>query len=382
MEVDKKQKTLIFCSLIIASVCAVLWDKMFLVLFVLLLLFSLGIGKKILKIKFTICLIFIFLISSVYTFCRIPTPDNLIYYDGHEITLEGMVTSLPAKSSTGKTNFVFDVDKIIDNDNRVKDFSAKTLVYLDNSITQKIVRGDSLKIKAFILIPQVYKNPGEFDYAKYLSNSHIFTLSFADEIEVLDTEPQFKQKVLRFIDKVRAKIILEHEKNLSDEKIEVLGGVVFGSEAIKPSVEIKKVFINSGLYHLLAASGMNVAFIFGIWFFIFSRLRLPYRFVIISGGLVVIFYALMTGLPPSVTRATWMLELALLGKLIDRNSNNNVVLFLVCAILLIFNPLLINDIGFLSIWSDIVLILLFIFFSCILGPVKYNMETSCPKSCI
>ena len=98
---------------------------------------------------------------------------------------------------------------------------------------------------------------------------------------------------------------------------------------------------------MLAASGMNVAFIFGIWFFLLIRLKVPYRFVIFSGGIVVLFYAMMTGLPPSVTRATWMLELGLFAKFLDRKADNNVILLFVCAVLLLYNPKLINNIGFL-----------------------------------
>ena len=264
MEIDKKQKTLIFCILIIASVCAVLWDKIFLILFCLVFFLGLGICKKFLKIKFTICLIFIFFLTAIYTFLRMPVGDNLVHYNGHELILEGTVVSLPAKSLSGRTKFILEVDKVIDKEYRTKELSAKTLVYFDNKNNSQVERGNNLRLKAFVSIPQTYKNPGEFDYSKYLANSHIFTLSFSNEIEVLDTEPNFRHKILKFLDKIRAKIIIEHEKNLSAEKIEVLGGVVFGSEAIKPSPEVKKVFINSGLYHLLAASGMNVAFIFGI----------------------------------------------------------------------------------------------------------------------
>ena len=91
---------------------------------------------------------------------------------------------------------------------------------------------------------------------------------------------------------------------------------------IAPPDYIKASFVNSGLLHILAASGMNVAFIYGFWVFFMRRLRLPFKFTVISGMGVVIIYTLMTGLGASVIRAALMLLFILIGKLIDRDANS------------------------------------------------------------
>ncbi len=343
---DMHFKTVVTCSAIILAVCAVLWDKMFVVIPAFLLFMVFGFYKKYFGKIYVLVTIFFFVTTIFYTNVRIPIPDAMLGYADENVTIEGMVSSFPSKSIHNKTKFSFDVNKLTDKNNNSLILDAKTQVFMSNKIKTDISRGDYLRIKAKITSPNVSGNEGEFDYAKYLANMNIFTLSFAKDMERLDIEPSFCNKGLRYLDKIREKIILEHKKHLSADNVEILGGVVFGSEAIKPSPELKDIFINSGLYHLLAASGMNVAFIFGIWFFILIKLRVPYNFIIVSGGLVVLFYALMTGLPPSVTRATWMLELGLLGKLIDRKADNSVILLFVCAILLVYNPMLINDIGF------------------------------------
>ena len=340
-------KTMIFCIVTISAVCAVLWNKMIFIAPLILLSLFVGIWKKYFSIVFSAILIFCFILTSFYTQIRKPAPDILYFYDQQNIILEGTISSLPDKSIYGKTKFKFDTKKLIDKNGNEKIIKGKTQVYLGYDIQEKVSRGDNLRLYSFVTVPKNFSNPGEFDYGKYLSNYNIFTLSFVNKMEKLETQSKFIPQILKYIDKIREKIITEHEKYLTQAQTEILGGIVFGSEAIKPSPELKATFINSGLYHLLAASGMNVAFIFGIWFFLLIRFKLPYRFCIISGGVIVIFYALMTGLPPSVTRATWMLELGLLGKLLDRNSDNNVILLLVCTILLIYNPLMLNDIGFL-----------------------------------
>ena len=104
---------------------------------------------------------------------------------------------------------------------------------------------------------------------------------------------------------------------------------VFGNETINPDEKIKEDFKNSGLLHLLAASGLNVALIFGIWWWIAMLFRIPYNFSIFLGAVFVILYTFMTGFPPSILRASCMLLFVLFGKLIDRNVNPVALVFFV-----------------------------------------------------
>ena len=61
---------------------------------------------------------------------------------------------------------------------------------------------------------------------------------------------------------------------------------------------------------------------------------------------MILIYSLMTGLGPSVVRATFMLVFVLLGKLIDRDAHSVALLAFVAFIMLLYNPMYINDVGF------------------------------------
>ena len=128
--------------------------------------------------------------------------------------------------------------------------------------------------------------------------------------------------------------------------LEILGGIVFGDDAVAPPDYIKASFVNSGLLHILAASGMNVAFIYGFWVFFMRRLRAPFKLTVISGMGLVIIYTFMTGLGASVIRAALMLLFILAGKLIDRDAHTVSLLAFVAMLMLIYNPAFINDVGF------------------------------------
>ena len=109
---------------------------------------------------------------------------------------------------------------------------------------------------------------------------------------------------------------------------------------------IKQSFINSGLLHILAASGMNVAFIYSFFFLILNFFRVPFRVNIIFCILMVLIYVLMTGLGASVLRAALMLIFVLIGKLIDRDAHSIALLSFVALLMLLYNPMYINDVGF------------------------------------
>ena len=91
---------------------------------------------------------------------------------------------------------------------------------------------------------------------------------------------------------------------------------------------------------------MNVAFIYGFFFLIMSFFKINFRLNVILGMVMVVLYTLMTGLGASIIRACCMLLFVLAGKLIDRDANNISLLAFVGLLMLIYNPLYVNDIGF------------------------------------
>lgn len=305
--------------------------------------------KNYLSSKFICLCLCTFIFSIFYADYKAPITDALEQKAPANLEVTGIISSVPKQNLKNKTKFEFDVNKIITKKNTIPT-NSKTLVSIFDYARgfDNLQVGDKLKLKARIKQPYQATNPGQFDYKKYLKTKNIHTLSYVkhDSYELIEKPKDGYWYWIQQTDNLRRKIINAHSQNLKSPNLEILGGVVFGNDAINPPQKVKDDFINSGLFHLLAASGMNVGLIFGIWYFLCSSIKIPYKLRIISGGIIVILYALMTGLPPSVVRATGMLEFILLGKLLDRDADNITLLGLVCALILINNPMMLNDIGF------------------------------------
>lgn len=303
--------------------------------------------KDCFKPKIVIIWAFIFYFGIFNTQSRIKSTDELLNLAPMNSTITGQVLSIPQNKGDDKISFFFRV-KTIEYEGFVKDFDdEKVLVTLNTQDKLKIY--DYYKIKGRLSPPFKAGNPSQFDYGNYLRNFNVYAVFYgARDIapQKLGVSLTKKEKTLQWINDFREKIIIKHSKYLESPNLEVLGGIVFGDDAVSPPDNIRQSFINSGLLHILAASGMNVAFIFSFFYFFLNLIRIPYKVNISIGIVMVLVYSLMTGLGASVIRATFMLVFVLIGKLIDRDAHSISLLAFVAFLMLLYNPMYINDVGF------------------------------------
>ena len=311
------------------------------------ILFSFFLIKDYFKPKYIFIWIAIFYLGIINTNLRLKTVDELVSLAPVNSEIYGQIISIPQNKENRKQKFFFKVNKI-EYDNCVREFeNEKTLVTLNSK--QKLKIYDYYKIKGRLSPPFKVGNPSQFDYGNYLKNFSVYAVFYGSrdcEPIKLNKSPSQIQKILQGINNYREKIINLHARYINSPNLEILGGIVFGDDAVAPPENIKQSFINSGLLHILAASGMNVAFIFSFFFLFLSLLRINYKINIFTGIIMVLIYSLMTGLGASVVRATFMLLFVLIGKLIDRDANSISLLGFVAFLMLLYNPMYINDVGF------------------------------------
>ncbi len=317
---------------------------------ILLIITIVILHKKLISSKLSIVLYFFFVVAIINCHFQIKDFDMLSKIAPQKAKIEGRIESIPTTNHSDKTKFYLNVNKINYSQANYNNLHSKTIVTLPGLRTElnNLEIGDKIEIEGKINLPRKAKNPSQFDYRSYLRNFDTHTVFYANEnsqkiITKADT-PYWK--ILQKINKTRNQIIKDHSQNIKSPNIELLGGIIFGDDAVNPPDYIKTSFINSGLLHILAASGMNVTLIFGIWFFISQKFRVHYRFSILSGIFLIIFYTAMTGFGPSILRASIMLIFILLGKLIDRDADNIALLFFVALLLLLYDPAMINLVGF------------------------------------
>ena len=91
-------------------------------------------------------------------------------------------------------------------------------------------------------------NPSQFDYARYLRYKNTFTLLYVgEEWKILSGADDYAGRLLSGLNDIRTKILKIHSKNINSPMLEVLGGIIFGDDAVNPDDDTKKAFVNSGI---------------------------------------------------------------------------------------------------------------------------------------
>lgn len=340
---------LLTASVYMLAVIAVLSCNLILFSLLLSIIIIVLILKEVLPIKYLLIFTFIFYLGVINTSSRLKDVDALLNIAPVNSEITGTIVSIPQGQAEGKPKFFFNVDSIKFGSIEKEFQNEKVLVTYNpenNSSFEGLKLYNSCTLTGRLAAPFKAGNPSQFDYGNYLRNHNAYAVFYAKDYKILDNNLSFKERSLQKINDFREEIIAVHSKYLKSPNLEILGGIVFGDDAVSPPQNIKQSFINSGLLHILAASGMNVAFIYSFFFMFMSIFKTPFKAKVALGMVMVAIYSLMTGLGASVIRATCMLLFVLAGKLIDRDAHSVSLLSFVALLMLLYNPLYINDVGF------------------------------------
>ena len=123
----------------------------------------------------------------------------------------------------------------------------------------------------------------------------------------------------------------------------LLAGFLLGDTRAVPD-DVVAAYRGSGLSHLLAVSGENVAFTLALFGPLFRRLPLGPRTV--AAIAIVLLFATMTRFEPSVLRATALAVVALGSSFVGRPASSLRALVLAMIVLLAIDPFLLHSVGF------------------------------------
>lgn len=239
-----------------------------------------------------------------------------------------------------RLNFTVEVDSVKWNDSvskkRVNIFCA---IISTNKNLRRIYDGISVgsgvRMIGTLMKARDKRNPGEFDYQDYLFRRKISALFYvydSDNFTLTDSESKFFPdlvfKIRRSIDNM---IFRQHDFITAS----LLRGLLLADRNMI-DYEIKEKFINAGVIHILAVSGLHVGFIAFMFFVLLQRINITIRYLLTVSGLVV--YMIITNSPPSVTRAVIMASTYIIAKYSGRDSSPFNTLAIAAFIILLINP--------------------------------------------
>jgi ComEC/Rec2-related protein len=241
--------------------------------------------------------------------------------DGPRVaTAIGVVTTEPdplpyfSKKRTG--TFQMEVDRIELSESSIE-CDSKLAVTWSGPLPSY---GDRIRIRGSLRPLEAPRNPGQFDYPDYLRRHGIFASIVSElpqdcAIEAHGAGNPLIALGLKSRQWMQGQLALDLED--SPDASNLIASMVLGLRG-DTSEDVKDLFRRTGTLHLFAVSGLNVAMLGGlVWFVLkpFGMRRSRAVMIIIPA---MVFYAIVTGLGASCVRAAVMASIVSLGESLER----------------------------------------------------------------
>ena len=243
----------------------------------------------------------------------------------------------------------------------IKTAGGSMLIYIrkDSSVAS-LLPGDILKIRCTPEEITNRGNPSEFDYRFYMENHGIRYLAFISKYDITCHLVPEKRKIAHKALIIRENIIdMYRNRGITGRRLALVAAITVGEKTLLEP-EQKEIFIRAGVMHIMAVSGLHAMvlsmFVFNILFFLKRR----FNVVRILSALIILWaFAFVTGLTPSVMRATLMFSFIQAGKLMQRPVNSLNSVLVSAFVLILIRPSAIFDAGFLLSYSAVMYIIAF-----------------------
>ncbi len=236
-------------------------------------------------------------------------------------------------------------------------------IYFATSVEAEALRvGEKVRFEAKVKNPANAGNPAEFDVERYMRLKGIDGTVFLpiDGWESLGVgERNFAMRALALRDRV---VRWYEELGFEGDALALLSAVSVG-ERRGFSGELREVYADAGVSHLLALSGLHLGVFYMVLTLLLSFVR-GRRGLFVLRELAVILllwlFAFVAGLSPSVVRAAVLFTLVGVGRCLRRDGSSLNSLAFAMLVMLLFSSRLLFDMGFQLSFASVAAILFFV----------------------
>lgn len=229
--------------------------------------------------------------------------------------------------------------------------TGNTIVYLKNDSTSNLQIGDAVFINSKFSYVNESKNPYEFNYKAFLENKNIYHVVYVQPQQLsLLKGMSHSFSFMQLGASIKAKVVsILRSCHLSQQAFSICTALLVGYDD-EIDKDVMQSFSHSGTLHILSVSGMHTGLLYGLIIAVFlffdkhDRYKKTKCLVVIVSLLL---FVVITGFSPSVLRAALMLTLVIVGKTFYKQGNAYNTLLVSAFVLLLYNPYLIVDAGFL-----------------------------------
>lgn len=206
---------------------------------------------------------------------------------------------------------------------------------------------DRIHFHGYLNSPLKQRNPGGFDYRRYLLIRDIHALVTVGSVHSVERlEFGSSASLIRgLIVPLREYIVTAFERHLPRAQSALMRGFLLGDVRDIPRATYER-FRDTGTLHVLAASGANVAYVVATVFIFLRLLRVSRRFRYLTALVAIFIFSFLAFNQPSVVRASLMGATGMIGLLLFRDVIPLNVISFSALLILALRPLYLFDVGF------------------------------------
>lgn len=215
------------------------------------------------------------------------------------------------------------------------------IVYLSNDQIYRI--GNRITVHGSLQKFNKASNPGQFDEENYYKTLNIDFKMMAEQIMIADSDYSFYAS---YLDDMKSRLIMVYDDILDDREAGTLTAMLLGEKYLLED-EVKQLYQENGISHVLAISGLHVSLIGMSIFWLLRKCRLSGVSATISTVFIIYSYGVMTNFSVSTNRAVVMMVILLLSAPIGKTYDMLSATALSALIILLQNPFQLMSAGFL-----------------------------------
>ena len=314
------------------------------------------------KIRRPLCLVCIVFLCLVYLFMKGQPPSpkwEVDSFSGRTLSLSGKITDKQLKNNV-LSIYLTDVhiyqnayaagNGKEDFPQNVKGIVVKTSDY--DKVEKYIRLGACLEARGIFTPFDKPMNEGEFDSRSYyMIRGYEGQLKRAKITGVSREYSHLSEGLRRFRDRAFETI----GEYLGEEDSGLLSAMTLGDKA-GLDTEIKELYQNAGISHVLALSGLHIASVGLALLKMLRKMGVRQSIAAALSGSLIVVYGIMTGLSTSTLRAMIMFALAIIAMIIKRTYDLLSAAALSAILIVLENPGYLFDSGFLLSFGAIVAI--------------------------
>ncbi|MDB5338341.1 MAG: internalization-related competence protein ComEC/Rec2, partial [Planctomycetaceae bacterium] len=244
-----------------------------------------------------------------------PRPVRLLaVVDSIPILIPAEVSEFPtAMPKRDRTLAELKVTALVANGSHETSISVSGRTRLEvQALLPTLTRGTEIELWGLMSIPGPPRNPGSFDFRLYLRERGIHTLVRCEFPECVQVRASPAARWLPDVAAWQSIVANRIRRGLSTENAPLAIALLLGPRT-DITQELKEAFLQSGMVHFLAISGINVGILVAFLWPIGLILRLPRNVQLLFIGLCVVGYVSITDADPPVLRAAILVWIMLLS---------------------------------------------------------------------